>query len=193
MHDNENGKLFTPTEAKQLRENIIRGWILPGLEKRFEKYAALRSAALLVAQYWCDEADDAVHKRLFFSVLETPDYKTALECGYGEHDPVNLPDLPPDSEILFDKDCGWISWDDNGMAIPAFAAFCREESHQELNTEEAYSLFAIFRKTSEGFDIEYCGEMVRPWLDGVRPEFFLEIDPDEVSKIKAEYLEPLDA
>lgn len=193
MTPNDEGKMFTPAEAKQLRENIIRKWILPGLGKRFEKYTALKSASLLVAQYWCDEANDAVHKRLFFSVLETPDYTSAFECGYGEPDPVNLPDLPPNSEILFEKECEWIGWDNNGMAIPAFAAFCREEGDQERPSEENYVLFSIFRKTDEGFDIEYAGEMIRPWLDGVYPEDFQEMERTEVMKMRDEYLEDLNS
>lgn len=193
MTPNDEGKLFTPIQAKQLRENLIRKWILPGLQERFAKFPALRSVGMLVAQYWCDEANDAVHKRLVFSVLETPDYKSALECEYGARDSVNLPDLPPNSDIFFDEECGWISWDDNGIAIPAFAAFCREEGDQERPSEENYALFAIFRKTAEGIEIEYVGEMIRPWLDGIAPEFFEEFRPEEVSKMQAEYLESLDA
>ena len=188
MHDLEEGKLFTPAEAKQLRENLIRKWILPALEARFTKFPQLKSAGLLVAQYWCDEAGDAVHSLMYYSVLEAPDFQTAISLEYDQNDRVNLPNLPSNSGINW---CGveeMIPWDDNGIAIPAFAAFCREDCHQEMGTEEAYSLFAIFRKTGDGIEVEYVGEMLRPWLDGIAPEFFEEISPDEISKIKAEYL-----
>lgn len=193
MHDNEDGKLLTPTEAKQLREKLIQKWILPALEARFAKYPALKSAGMFVSQFWCDEADDAVHLTLIYSVLETPDFQTAIALEYGDPDSVNLPDLPSHNDIDWLERQDFIPWDDNGIAIPAFAAFCREDCHQEMTNEEACSLFAIFRKTEDGFDIEYCGEMIRPWLDGIRPEFFEEIGADEISKIKAEYLETLDA
>jgi hypothetical protein len=193
MPNLEEGKLFTPAEAKQLRENLIRKWILPALETRFAKYPALKSAGMLVAQYWCDEADDAVHHALIYSVLETPDFQTALSVDYENPDNVNLPDLPSNNEIDWMEHHDFIPWDDNGIAIPAFAAYCRENCHQEMTTEEAYSLFAIFRKTDDGIEIEYVGEMIRPWLDGIAPEFFEEINPEEVSKMKAEYLGSLDA
>jgi hypothetical protein len=193
MHNLEKGKLFTPAEAKQLRENLIRKWVLPALEVRFTKFPQLKSAGLLVAQYWCDEASDAVHSLMYYSVLETPDFQAAISLEYDQNDMINLPDLPSNAGINW---CGveeMIQWDENGIAIPAFAAYCRENCHQEMTTEEAYSLFAIFRKTDNGIETEYVGEMIRPWLDGVYPEDFQEIDPDEISKIKAEYLESLDS
>lgn len=191
MHNFEDGKLFTTEEAKQLRENILRESILPRLEKRFAKYPTLKSAGMFIAQYWCDEAEDAVHLRLFFSVLETPDYKSAFACESGLSDPVNLPDLPINTWIFHDEKYGGIPWDDNGITISAFAGFCRDGCHHEMKHEEAYSLYAIFRKNGNAVDVEYWTPMIRPWLDGICPQSFEELDLEEVLRIKAEYLQPL--
>lgn len=193
MTPNDEGKLFTPAEAKQLREYLIGKWILPGLSERFEKFPSLRSAGLFVSQFWCDEANDAVHKWMFYSVLENPDFSASFSVQAGQTDIDHLPGLPSDHDLTWNSGCQPIQWDDNGIAIPAFAAFCREGSDQESFNEADLSLFAIFRKTDEGIEIEYVGEMIRPWLDGIAPEFFEEISPDEVSKMKAEYLESFDA
>jgi hypothetical protein len=195
MHETVEGKLFTPMEAKQLREKLIRKWILPALEVRFTKFPQLKSAGLLVAQYWCDEASDAVHSLMHYSVLETPDFKAAISLEYDQNDMVNLPNLPSNAGINW---CGveeMIQWDENGIAIPAFAAYCKEGMDQEMTTKEAFSLFAIFRKTDDGIDIEYCGEMLRPWLDGISPEFsdYGGMDEEKAEQIKAKYLETLDA
>ncbi len=192
MTPNDEGKLFTPAEAKQLREKLIRKWVLPAMETRFAKYPTLQSAGMFIAQYYDDVAYDSVHLSLIYSVLETPDFAAILALGPWQPAPANLSGLP----LQINKDWlvahEFIRWDDLGIAIPAFAAFCREGCHQEMEMEEAYSLFAIFRKTTEGIEVENVGEMIRPWLDGIAPEFFERIDGDEISKTKAEYLESLD-
>ncbi|VEP16960.1 conserved hypothetical protein [Hyella patelloides LEGE 07179] len=54
--------------------------------------------------------------------------------------------------------------------IPAFAAFCKEGSHQCMSTSEAYTPYAILTRTDNSIAVEIVGKMLRPWLDGVRPE-----------------------
>jgi hypothetical protein len=192
-------KLFTAEETAILRRKYVEQRLLPPLDWRFKYYPNLKSAALFVAQYWDDEANDAVNVLWIFSVLETPDFdypfsnstwteenlaaRSPGESGEAptlskiqdeEDDPVNLPNLPTHSQIEWFQgpDFRELAWDHNGMAIPLFAAFCKEGAHQEMNSREAYSCFAIFRKTADGIDIEYAGKMLRPWLEGIRPEYF---------------------
>lgn len=68
---------YTPTEAARLRDQMIQEQIVPVIERAFNTHPTLRSATLLVAQYWCDEANDAVHCDLVFSELDTPDTAAA--------------------------------------------------------------------------------------------------------------------
>ncbi len=35
---------------------------------------------------------------------------------------------------------------------------------------EAYSPYAIFRRQGDDLEIEVVGKMLRPWLDGIKPE-----------------------
>jgi hypothetical protein len=168
--------LYTKEETADLREKIINSEILPQIQLVFSRYPQIRSAMLLVAQYWSDEADDAVHYRIIFSVLQTPIWgRELLGNDYYYEDPVNLPRLPNLSEINISlwKDSHKFrrqkyTWEENGNAIPIFAAYCEEGCYQEMNDLDAYTPYAVFRRKKEEIEIEVVGNMLRPWLDGVR-------------------------
>lgn len=170
--------LYTKKQAAQLRQKIIEQAILPVVKKCFEKYPQIRSATLLVAQYWDDEATDAVHEHFVFSVLDTPDLEAAYktEENYTE-DNINLPGLGKycylvgdAREELDEEGCHDYYWPNNWDAIPAFAAFCREGASQLMSTAEAYTPYAVFRRCGDDIEIEVVGQMLRPWLDGIQPE-----------------------
>lgn len=203
---------YTSAEAAQLRERMIREQIVPVVGRAFEAHPELRSATLLVAQYWCDEANDAVHCDVVFSELDTPDTAAAFlarrrryedaepqrpaggRSGFArwlpwfrqpepavtavqdaprtatpKGDPTNLPSGLDDEGL--ERDFTWkLDWDSNGEPISLFAAFCLEDCHQEMEVGEAYSPYAIFRRRSGDVAVEIVGVMIRPWLDGVKPE-----------------------
>ena len=170
----ETPRLYTKEQTAELREKIISSAIIPIINLYFSKYTQLQSAMLLLAQYWDDEAIDAVHYRLILSVLPTPVSTIDYDCY--DPDPVNLPGLPSLDEIYdsliedLDKlESGEACWQDNGNTIPTFAAYCKEGSHQEMDCLEAYTPYAVFRRNQEEIEIEVVGEMLRPWLDGIRP------------------------
>ncbi|WP_019500815.1 hypothetical protein [Pseudanabaena sp. PCC 6802] len=163
--------LYTQEQAAELREKLIANVIFPQVKLVFAKYNQLNSAMFLVAQYWADEASDAVHYQLLLSVLSTP---VIPEEDDLDSDPVNLPGLQNSWELLDsldeDEDELGFYWNDNGDAIAAFAAFCKEDAHQEMDGLEAYSPYAVFRRKESEIEIEIVGEMLRPWADGMRPE-----------------------
>ena len=41
-----------------------------------------------------------------------------------------------------------------------------------MSISEAYSPYAILRRQGEEIEIEVIGEMVRPWLDGIKHEWY---------------------
>jgi hypothetical protein len=176
--------LYTSEQAADLRQRILNEYIRPRVKAGFDRYPQLQSATLLVAQYWADEANDAVHELTIFSVLETPDLEAAFKSegnSYYEHDLVNLPDfqkvhyeIQDDAWDAVDRliadDSDPLVWDSNGSAIPLFAAFCKEGCHQEMEPREAYTPYAILRRKSGAMETEVIGQMFRPQLNGVKPE-----------------------
>ena len=133
--------------------------------KHFGTHEELQSVMLCVAQYWDDEADDAVHAEFIFSKNQTPAWPHIC-TGYEDED--------RDGAIA-DNSCSgcreafshsWMNaWSDNYSAVDGFAAYCKENSNQEMEVADAYLPYAIARKTPDGVDIEIVGKVLRPWLD----------------------------
>lgn len=156
------------------RRAFIADRFTPAAEQAFSKWPWLQSAALFVAQYWNDEAADAVQLHMISSQLETPDLTSAFVVeeseNWDEHDPINLPEEGEDSWGMWRE--LYLTWDANGSAISMFAAYCAEGGDQCAGLREVYRPYAIVRRDSScetGLRIEVIGTQLRPWLDGVAP------------------------
>jgi hypothetical protein len=114
--------------------------------------------------------DDAVHCDFIFSKLATPNLKTAAQ--WWEDDEDNDPTYLPEglSHLTLMSDGGY-DWDFNGDVIALFAAFTQEGGDQGMAPTESGAPFAVFRRSPSGVEVERVGEMWRPWLDGVMPEW----------------------
>jgi hypothetical protein len=127
---------------------------------------------LCVAQYWADEADDAVHGVLIVSELFEPTLEGVTGSEGASPDP-NLPNTRIASE--YGGSSSAISlwgtgarWDTNTGAIPLWAAFAPEAGHQEYEYfREVYSPAVMFYRHGGYYILPMC----RPHLDGVRPEW----------------------
>lgn len=174
-------KAMGPDEASAARERFLAQVLVPYAAKRFGQFAHLRSAAFCIAQFWCDEALDAVHYEWVFSELDTPDVSAGLE-DEEVGDPVNLPSGPLDwGPTRYPPLLG--AWDSNMSFIPLFAAFCKEDCDQEMDPSESFVPYAVFTRAADepaGVSVQVVGQMRRPWLDGVAPLWDGESDGDQV-------------
>src|SRR5262249_22978969 len=142
------------------------------VSRHFTTYERLQSAMLCVAQYWADEADDAVHGVLIVSELFEPTLEgVRWSCQESEVDP-NVPNTRikkkygnGSSSVV---DLWDIHWDDNSGAIPLWAGFAPEAGSQEYEYISEVYLPAVMFYGHGGYDILPMG---RPHLDGVRPEW----------------------
>jgi hypothetical protein len=167
-------KRFTSEQAATERNNLVNGPIADLVRHRFMQHPALQSATFAVAQFFNDEAADAVHYEFVFSELATPDLAAAWKDVFNDEDPetdrINFPTIPDES--IAGMNSTWeitSDWEDsNDINIPLFAAFCLETS-QEDEYLDAYSPYAIFRRNGSEIEINTVGTMLRPWLDGVMP------------------------
>ncbi|HWG42114.1 MAG TPA: TIGR02996 domain-containing protein [Gemmataceae bacterium] len=173
LGERAEGYCMSSGEAEMARRQYLRTSLLSVVSRYFKTYERLRSAMLCVAQYWDDEADDAVHGELIVSELFEP----ILEgVGYDSSVDTNVPntriksDYGELSSVVSLYDAG-VGWDDNGGAIPLWAAFAPEEGRQEYEQlSEVYAPAVLFYRHG-GYEIL---PMARPHLDGVRPEWGLE-------------------
>lgn len=155
---------------EQRRQDFVRDEVLPRVEAVFDANPSLNSVAMLVAQYWNDEADDAVHVSFVFSVLDEPDLDAWNEADDG--DDVNTPGI--DTWRLWEEihyGSSRLPWDANGAAIPLFASVCPEGGSQDGEQLTSYAPYALLRRTPTGVETEIVGVATRPWLDGVTPSW----------------------
>lgn len=188
---------FDPRDTKRARALAIEKAVLPKAARMFALADDLQSAVMGVAQYWDDEANDAVHHHLFYSAERDPDWQRhfvsvaaplleedeelldAWRMAYGfptleeEASTIPLERQSIISELVHARE-GWnvarLSWDANGWAIPLFAAFCEEGANQDMVPRQAFTPYAVLRREDDEISVDVVGTMVRPWLDGVPPE-----------------------
>jgi uncharacterized protein (TIGR02996 family) len=170
LGERAEGYCMSPGEAEMARRKYLRTFLFPTVSQYFQTHERLRSAMLCVAQYWNDNASDAVHGLLILSELLEP----TLE-GVAEFDPRadrNIPNTrlkhrcgSGSALALWDIDR---EWDQNRGAIPLWAAFAPEGGSQEYSSySEVYAPAVMFYRHG-GYEIL---PVRRPQLDGVRPEY----------------------
>jgi uncharacterized protein (TIGR02996 family) len=169
LGERAEGYCMSPGEVEVARRQYVRTHLLPVVSPYFGTYRLLQSALLCVAQYWADEANDAVHGKLIVSELIEP---TMEVVGWGDRPDANLPNtrLQPRKYGESGSVIGlWDTpWDDNDRAIPLWAAFAPETGHQEYGTlNEVYAPAVMFYRHG-GYEFR---PMCRPHLDGIRPEW----------------------
>lgn len=168
---------ISDSELNDLRDKYLRRTVEPTIRWVFKKFPHIQSCTVRVAQYWDDEASDAVHAQLIFSELETPLTETE-ENEQGERNFSLTPGLRTEIpwegwkyKDLDTREYDWKDkWSDNWTAIPLFAAWCSEGAHQNMDDDEAYSNYCTYRKTDAGVQRELY-PMIREWLNGVEPEW----------------------
>lgn len=199
--EKDSSYIYDREETARRRLAYIEKHAYPRARAAFSAEPELKSAVLMVAQYWDDEADDAVHGEIAFSTREAPDleaYFERLARDEEEDDDLDWEVYEARRLVVESADIGrslseklgdtWLSWDDNGEAIPLFAGFCKEACHQEMPTHEAYTPVALIRRgPGTILSTEILGVPSRPWLEGIRPEWWGEDDgPDEPEPTEGE-------
>ena len=152
--------------AGQLRASYLET-LETCVKEAFSSDASLQSALLSVAQYWADEADDAVHATVIFSERQTPLWPH--DCY---RDQTDADDAAADVRRATDR-CKYcderkvsFSWmfDDNGDGIVAFQSCCAEGGSG--GDDESYLPYAVVRRgEGDSLALEIVGGPVRPWLD----------------------------
>jgi uncharacterized protein (TIGR02996 family) len=148
------------------RRAKILGELETYVRKTFAKHKQLRSALFGVAQYWADEADDAVHSIVVFSENETPFWPH--RCGWETEHSAGEPAVSAPDRCSSCGKYGWLPFDSNGGAIVAFQSCCLEGASQESTAGEAYLPYAVLRRADgSSVELDIIGGPVRAWLEDV--------------------------
>lgn len=162
----------------------------PWLTNYFNTHPDHQSVLAAVAQYWADEADDAVHLTMLASKSAVPDFFSSEWDEDAKGDTVGI---------------GWSnrpSWDDNGLSIRSFQGLCGEGGSQELPSSDQAEPFLLAQREGKGHRVTWLGRSQRPWLDlpnAALPGFLGEDDDGEPMDrepldvvLPAQTLEPAD-
>jgi uncharacterized protein (TIGR02996 family) len=146
----------------------LRRWSLehelrPLFQRVFEERPEVRSVLLAVAQHWADEADDAVHGHLVMSAREVPrwPHRCADDTFPGDGDLCSY----CCSRDFDDPRVRWVSWDENGLAIRCWQAFCLEGGSQDDDPNFASVPVLVGRRHEGGVAFDFVTRCGRPWLD----------------------------
>ncbi len=149
-----------------MRLRWVRDEFEPWLRRYFAASPARQSLLLAVAQFWSDEADDAVHETMLVSNKPIPDWPGRDPYRDEEGDPPRLPD---DDEFIsvwrLRESLGHLDWDDNSGAIRPFQALCGELGSQEMPPADQDYPIILAQRDGDGVKVTLVGEVVRPWLD----------------------------
>jgi hypothetical protein len=162
--------------SAEMRRTYIDWHFLPTARELFRGRPDVDTVFLACAQYWNDEALDAVHLREEPAQpgVHTWEEWLAQERGLDVQDHPAWRAHWERREALRDawkgaREAAGVPDDymDNGDLIPAFAAYCREGCHQELAVWDAYALYATARRVPGGVALEVSGVEVQPWAEDV--------------------------
>jgi uncharacterized protein (TIGR02996 family) len=170
LGEREDGYCMSHGQAEVARRKYVREQLLPLVARYFTTYERLQSAMLCVAQFWDDEANDAVHDTMIVSELFEPTLEGVEWDDESGTDP-NLPNTHINSKdgsgsVVSLYDAG-LNWDDNGGAIPLWAAFAPEGGSQDFGIAKNYAPAVMFYRHG-GYEFL---PMQRPQLDGVQSEW----------------------
>ncbi len=173
-------------EMRLERERLIDERIRPHVQRIFDargrdSKGKPYSIVLSFAQYWNDEATDAVHPQLTFipaDVTTVDDWLFWLQTREEAADALEQYHWVFEEsaqELLYELTDRigryWFSeapfWNAN-YAAPPFAAYCKEGATQHMDVREAYTPFRIFYGDGRELDISVCH---RPHLLGVPCEY----------------------
>lgn len=153
------------TSSAELREKCMRQRFVPLAKEMFARMPEVQSIAYTIGQYWCDEAEDAVHEEIATFLERAPKWPDAFaqeadearkEAAFASHKH-GFHGFAFDLPML----------DDNGSAITAFASHCRELGDQEQPFTESHVVYAWARRGAAGeVVLDVVGTMFRPeWED----------------------------
>jgi hypothetical protein len=129
----------------------------------FADHVDVQSVMVCIAQYWNDEADDAIHSMVLTSHRRTPVWPH--HCIHGDPWSLELDQTFGDlgnccQEFYAQSLPDYFPFPQRGRVIPAFEPYCSEEHH-----EDGFRPYAVARRTTgDDAEVELLAVLHRPHL-----------------------------
>lgn len=159
-------------------EYCVNAWFKPVATEFFNLEKDIKCVVVAVAQYWNDEADDAVHTAILPLSEEFTSWQDCFRFSknkfasrryyrdddkreFGEIDKYDL--ITKANEAVFGDKYRNAPYPNNTTEyINAFASFCKEGGSQENDTMENYNPILVFYKNDDGsIRVRDLGNVIR--------------------------------
>lgn len=164
------------TSQKEMQQMAIDWYIRPIARLFFAGCEKAQSLVFAVAQYWDDEADDAVHSTFVGSSEKNPTWPECLNYQHNSlliarGDSGSYANPKPTARNALERALCTVTGnsyehlDDNGTGIIAFAPYTPEGGDQNQSTADNYAPFVIARRPDNPDDdvsIEIVGHVHKP-------------------------------
>lgn len=157
--------LIEGSSSAELRDKCMRERFVPLAKEMFARMPEVQCIAYTIGQYFCDEAEDAVHEEIATFLERDPKWPDAFDQ---EADEARKERAFATHVEGFDEFVDNLpTLDENSSAITAFASHCRELGDQEQPFTESHVVYAWARRAVGGeVVVEVVGAMFRPeWED----------------------------
>jgi hypothetical protein len=157
--------LIEGTTSAELRDKCMRERFVPLAREMFARMPEVQCIAYTIGQYFCDEAEDAVHEEIATFLEREPKWPDAFDQEADEARKERAFATHVDGFDEFVDNLPTL--DDNSSAITAFASHCREPGDQEQPFTESHVVYAWARRGVGGeLVLDVVGTMFRPeWED----------------------------
>lgn len=157
--------LIEGSSSAELRDKCMHQRFVPLAKEMFARMPEVQCIAFTIGQYWCDDAEDAVHEEIATFLERNPKWPDAFN---------QEADKARKAAAFASHEFGFLGFafdlptlDENSSAITAFASHCRELGGQDQPLQESHVVYAIARRGAGGeVVIDVVGTMYRPeWED----------------------------
>lgn len=157
--------LIEGASSAELRDKCMRQRFAPLAKEMFARMPDVQCIAYTIGQYYCDEAEDAVHEEVATFLERDPKWPDAFDQEADEARKEEAFASHKHGFFGFAFDLPML--DVNSSAITAFASYCRELGDQDQPFAESHVVYALARRGTGGeVVIDVVGEMHRPeWED----------------------------
>ena len=157
--------LIEGSSSAELRDKCMRERFAPLAKEMFARMPDVQCIAYTIGQYYCDEAEDAVHEEVATFLERDPKWPDAFDQEADEARKEEAFASHKHGFFGFAFDLPML--DVNSSAITAFASYCRELADQDQPFAESHVVYAWARRGTGGeVVIDVVGAMHRPeWED----------------------------
>lgn len=173
MKESEFHDKISMDDIAGTKKHVVEEWFLPVARLLLKEYPTIHCVVVSLAQYWNDEANDAVHVSFIPSSVPFEFWEELFSSKnkFYSEDSENF-SLPKS-----DGSTGYVSFyslsrraigfnpqlSNDETFISIFERYCKEGCGQDMRTQESYQPYLIVSRNGDDIKVRDLGDLVRIW------------------------------